>query len=172
VVIGDSNNPYSDFETIGSALRQWVEAGGGVVGTGWTIYSAGSTTPPLVPDINAVIPVDTTVGHSYSDYYSSHQMLVGDNTHPITQGLSDFELPIYNYAEFATSVPIPAHRYWRRWKAIPALLMTTSGLGAVSIWRRCISATASPPVPPTACWNRQWPGPRAMPQTTTPSSHG
>ncbi len=85
VVIGDSG-VQSQLDGMAEALRLWVESGGGLVATGWTIYSAGASTSPILPDIDAVVPVDTTV---YYDYFGSGTVTITDNTHPITEGLAD-----------------------------------------------------------------------------------
>ncbi len=97
VIIGDSYSTQL-YDSFSAALREWVEAGGGLVATGWTVYAAGSATPPVNNDINAVVPVDTSV---YYNYQSGGTVDVLDDTHPATAGLSDFALS--TYAEYSSS---------------------------------------------------------------------
>ncbi|HNN82512.1 MAG TPA: tandem-95 repeat protein, partial [Accumulibacter sp.] len=100
VMLGDSNTSHGQIAAIAPALRQWVEAGGGVVGTGWLIYSAGATTGVPVADIDAIIPVDTTIGYAYQTNASLLDLTVGD--HPVSAGVSDFA-PGY-YVEYSSTV--------------------------------------------------------------------
>ena len=79
----------NELASFAPALRAWVEAGGGVVATGWTVYAAGLSTGTPVADIDAVIPVNTQY-YSNSNYAPTLQIL--DNTHTVTQGLSNFVL--------------------------------------------------------------------------------
>ena len=88
VVIADyfSENELASFAP---ALRAWVEAGGGVVATGWTVYAAGVSTGTPVADIDAVIPVNT---QSYDSSNFAPTLQILDSAHPVTQGLSSFVL--------------------------------------------------------------------------------
>lgn len=95
VLIGDSNSRAS-LAQAGAALRAWVESGGGLIATGWTIYAAGSATGTPLTDVDAVVPVDTTASYGYSQSPALH---VTDAGHFVTQGLSDFSVP--NYVEFS-----------------------------------------------------------------------
>ena len=86
VVIGDLTLE-SELSAFAPALRAWVEAGGGVVGTGGLIYSAGTGSGPPVADIDAIIPVNT------SALYRTHggpTVTVGNTTHPVTLGVPSF----------------------------------------------------------------------------------
>lgn len=86
VVIGDQHQ-YNYLSAVESVLRDWVEGGGGVVGTGWLVYLAGTSTGSVLHDINAIMPIDTSVGHNY---YSAGTIEITDPSHPIMDGLSDF----------------------------------------------------------------------------------
>ena len=74
-----------------SALRTWVEAGGGVVMSGPGVWGAGigngSDTP--VADINVIIPVDTA---SPSIPNNAATVDINGTAHPVTNGVSDFTL--------------------------------------------------------------------------------
>ena len=99
VMLGDSNIPHSYMAAIAPALRQWVEAGGGVVGSGWTIYSAGTSTGSPVADINAVIPVDTT---GYYQYQYNPLIDITVTDHPVTASVTDFYPG--TYSEYSSTV--------------------------------------------------------------------
>lgn len=86
VVIGDQSS-RSQLVTIAPALRAWVEAGGGVVGTGWLVYAAGSTTGTPINDINAIIPVRLNTSYSWN---FNGTLAVVDSSHPVTQGVENF----------------------------------------------------------------------------------
>ena len=97
VVIGD-NSREGELATFAPALRAWVEAGGGVVGTGWLVYSAGNSTGVPMSDIDAIIPVNTTV---YYNYVYAPTLSILDSSHPITQGLANFS--VGTYVEFSSA---------------------------------------------------------------------
>jgi len=95
VVIGDSGWADNDFNVCQSALKEWVENGGGVVATGWTIYginNAGITGG----DLDQILPVTP----SYDFEYSGNVTMISENS-PITQGVDTF--PICGYVEFPYS---------------------------------------------------------------------
>lgn len=87
VVIGDEGNALVDFATFAPALRSFVEAGGGVVGVGWLIYGAGNYTPPAIPDIDAIIPVDT-IDIDIESFGSN--ITPNATVHPVTAGVAEF----------------------------------------------------------------------------------
>src|SRR5205807_3878688 len=90
VLIGDQSS-RSALQTIAPVLRQWVEAGGGVVGTGWLAYAAGVETGTPIADINAIMPVDTS-SRTYNWYGT---LDITDNTHPVTMQVPDLTVPYY-----------------------------------------------------------------------------
>ena len=96
VVIADYSRD-ADLAVFAPALRAWAEAGGGVVGTVWLIYAAGSATGTPVADIDAIIPVNTSV--AYDSLYNP-ALTVQDATHPVTRGLTNFTVP--SYVEYST----------------------------------------------------------------------
>jgi len=81
----------SDFEfrnegqLFGSALRQWVELGGGLVTTGnvWTFQNG----EPAESDFDAVVPVDVA---GFTDFTNRVDVTVLDSAHPITMGIPNF----------------------------------------------------------------------------------
>jgi hypothetical protein len=83
VVVGDSGNGGVDYSLFETALRQFVEGGGGVVSTGWILDSARSAANV---DLAAVVPV--TMGNYH---FTAPGFFVGsDPSHPILSGISDF----------------------------------------------------------------------------------
>ncbi|MCC6473479.1 MAG: Ig-like domain-containing protein, partial [Burkholderiales bacterium] len=90
VVIGDQSS-RAGLQAIASVLRQWVEAGGGVVGTGWLAYAAGVETGTPIADINAIMPVDT----SSRTWNYSAVLDINDTPHALTQGIADVTVPYY-----------------------------------------------------------------------------
>jgi hypothetical protein len=110
VIIGDNGfgNPDAFSNTaFTAALRNWVENhAGGVVMTGWGVFGAGAGTPPANPDIDAIIPVNTSGGHSSFGAPVNINIVA---THPITTGLGPNLLITSsgpsNFVEFPTSSP-------------------------------------------------------------------
>ena len=80
VVIGwtfEANN-YTIYQ---SALRAWVEGGGGVVGLGFLDWSV-----PAATDIDAIIPINMA---GAIQYVGSGSVIV-TTAHPVTQGVANF----------------------------------------------------------------------------------
>lgn len=96
VILGDEYY-RGEYASFAGALRQFVEAGGGVVATGWTVFNAGSAGNSPVADINAILPVDTA---TYYNYYYGNVTLESAN-HPILDGIGGQTAVINNYIEFA-----------------------------------------------------------------------
>ncbi|MBL8338184.1 MAG: Ig-like domain-containing protein, partial [Rhodoferax sp.] len=97
VMLGDSNTSHTQLQSVAPVLRQWVEAGGGVVGTGWLIYSIGASTGTPIADLDAIFPVQTSPGYNYT---SGMQLVVTDAGHPITSGVDSFF--VSDYVEFSS----------------------------------------------------------------------
>ncbi len=96
VVIGDSGWHDNDFNACQSALKKWVEKGGGLVATGWTLYGieyAGITGG----DLDQILPVSPPF-----DCQTSGNVTMISENNPITQGVDTF--PIYVFAEFPDSL--------------------------------------------------------------------
>lgn len=92
VVIGDSGWPAEDdFSVFQTALKEWVENGGGVVATGWTLWAL-----PEGEDLDDILPVSPPYASTMSGNVT---MIHGEDS--ITQGVDPFL--IYDYVEFPSS---------------------------------------------------------------------
>ncbi len=84
-----------DHATFDDALLEWLRSGGGYVGTGWLVYG-------VFRGAGAGSPMDTAMAVMCSGDYGfvmSGEVHIVDNSHPITQGVSDFS--VYAYGEYA-----------------------------------------------------------------------
>ena len=98
VVIGNNGLPTGDpFDNAAftGALRAWVEAGGGVVATGMTVYGATQGNPS--PNINAIVPVNTAGG---SSALNGGTVAIDGPGHPVTAGVGNFTLDYENIIEY------------------------------------------------------------------------
>jgi type 1 glutamine amidotransferase len=95
VVIGDSGYADNDFNVCQSALKEWVENGGGLVATGWTLYGM-QMNGMQDGDLDQILPVSPP----YDFEISSNITMISENS-SITQGVDTF--PIYDYVEFPYS---------------------------------------------------------------------
>jgi subtilisin family serine protease/type 1 glutamine amidotransferase len=94
VVTGDVGYSDNDFATYEGALKDWVRNGGGFVGAGWIVYGIVGADAWQMDSIMAV-----TCAGGYN-YAMSGQVHVIDNSHPVTQGVNDFN--IVSYGEYAS----------------------------------------------------------------------
>jgi len=84
IVIGTQYLQH-ELDSIAPALRQFVEQGGGLVATGWSVYGGGpGSGGPVITDLDVVVPVQLT--GSYSNFFNG-TFNVTDGTHPVMQGL-------------------------------------------------------------------------------------
>ena len=97
VVIGDPESRTA-LQSIASTLQSWVESGGAVVGTGGLIQAAGSQGGAPIGNIEAFIPVVTSVLPSS---LSNQTVTVLSTSSPVTQGLTTF--PLNASLEYSTS---------------------------------------------------------------------
>src|SRR6185436_13013992 len=79
---GFDGNQFFDFA---AALRPYVEAGGGLVTTGWGIFAAGGLGGTTRTDFDAVVPVNTG---SYS--YQFSPTVTPSGSHPVIDGVASF----------------------------------------------------------------------------------
>lgn len=87
VVIGASQDK-SAFNLLAPVLRPWVEAGHGLVASGWSVYYAGASSGGGVnADIDAIVPVNLNGNYEYNYYPTVH---ITNNGHPVTAGVTDF----------------------------------------------------------------------------------
>ena len=118
VMLGDSNTSHAQLQSMAPVLRQWVEAGGGVVGTGWLIYSVGVSTGTPIADMDAIFPVNTNPAYAFT---SGVTLTIGDNTHPVTSGVTSFL--VNDNVEYSTLGTDPG----------ATILATASGRAAVVV---------------------------------------
>jgi cysteine-rich repeat protein len=76
---------WSQFDAI---VDDWVNAGGGVVLTGWGLWGAALDT---APNMRAVLPFTD------GDVYLSSNSIAAVGNHPISQGLANFTAQYSNY---------------------------------------------------------------------------
>ena len=101
VVIGnDGSSPTGgdDFDAAGFSanLRSFVEGGGGVVATGWTLYGTQGESAAVIADLDAILPVNV-LGNTYQDTAADGATVdVDENNHPITTGVTDFAIVANN----------------------------------------------------------------------------
>lgn len=124
VVIG-SQFVQNEFSLFDAALRTWVEAGGGIVATGWTVYGAGSATGPARPNIDAIVPVNTSGSYNYN--YGGNLVVV-DSSHPITDGVGNFTMPGI-YSEFPTGGVDAGAQVLAQINGSPAVVVGSAGSG-------------------------------------------
>ena len=86
IVIGDWETA-AEYPQFAAALRAWVEAGGAVVGMHYVIGAVNGYLGGPLPDINAIIPVNTDEGYFIKPTRTS--ILVTCVT-PSRWGLSDY----------------------------------------------------------------------------------
>jgi type 1 glutamine amidotransferase len=96
VVIGASGHyGDTDFSVFQSALKEWVQNGGGLVATGWALYAI-DVEGVAGGDLDQILPVSSPY-----DYESSGNITIISQDNPITHGVDTF--PIYGFAEFPYS---------------------------------------------------------------------
>ena len=88
VVFIGASGTHSDLQTIAPVLRQWVEAGGGLIASAPITNQAGQNYGTPIADIDAIVPVNTSV--YASDRFDYTNLNITNGSHPITQGVSDF----------------------------------------------------------------------------------
>ena len=86
VVIGGTGYSSSQFNSFAPALVSYVEAGGGLVTTGWGIYASGELSGQVRSDFDSIVPVNTSGGYYYS--YTNTVTLTGTN--PIVSNVGNF----------------------------------------------------------------------------------
>lgn len=90
VIIGDDGYGHSvdDWHQMGSAMKSWVNSGGSLVTTAWTVYYAD-----LDNDIKDILPV-----YGANQWVNNALLDITNSTHAITNGVNDFVSSSYqNY---------------------------------------------------------------------------
>jgi hypothetical protein len=100
VVVGGARISTVEFAQYASALRAYEEAGGGVVATGWAIYSAQSLSGQARTDFDAAVPVN--VSGSF-DNYVYNTLFTPTGSHPVVVGVPAFYTG--TYTQFPTASP-------------------------------------------------------------------
>jgi hypothetical protein len=121
VFIGAYDTHY-DLQTLAPTLRQWVEAGGGLIASAPIVQMAGQNYGTPIYDIDSIVPVDTTPDQSSSWQYNN--LTISDDSHPITQGVNDF---------YVQGIEIAIHQFRRA--TVPARLRSSGRTGR-SLGRR------------------------------------
>jgi len=92
VIIGDSGNRNHDWTAaMSSALRDWVNAGGAAVLTGWGNYGM-NTSNAIFDPLDEIFPTQNIASTNDFDN-SANIMTILDPSHPIFTGLTDFSFP-------------------------------------------------------------------------------
>ncbi|MDO8208319.1 MAG: pre-peptidase C-terminal domain-containing protein, partial [Gallionella sp.] len=124
VVLGQNEN----FNLMGPALRQWVEAGHGVVGTGWLAHYAGPSWGTWNADIDAVVPINLNAYPSYT--YGNPTVSVSDNSHPVTDGVISFTSSnYYGYIEYSSIAADSGASVLGNVYGSPAIVVGAAGQG-------------------------------------------
>ena len=88
VVIGGSGRGGdTDYGVFQSALKQWVQSGGGVVATGWTLWHLG-VDGFTSGDLESILPLGWSTASKSTGDITKNQTV-----HPVTIGVSDFVTP-------------------------------------------------------------------------------
>ena len=103
VVIGNNGHGGSLFNNFAAPLRSWVEAGGGVVMTGWGVFGSGQASTQSRADLNAIIPVNLAGGYNY--FYSGTVITPNATIHPVTNGETGFTISGNYYTEYPATNP-------------------------------------------------------------------
>ena len=113
VVIGSAHTTASmsdSFPIFSAALRDWVQAGGGVVATGWTIDGVRLGVGTEREDLDAILGIDLAGGGESPP--RPQVLTIAMTSHPITDGVSGFaidadsnvEVPINNTPDDGATV--------------------------------------------------------------------
>ncbi len=103
VIIGDSGNNNNGYTAaMFSALKGYMQNGGGIVSTGWFNFAADFMSGQKLLDANYVSPIDLTEG-SYNFASNGAVVDIINAAHDITNGISDFAFTS-NHIEFETQL--------------------------------------------------------------------
>ena len=92
VILGDSGNSDNGYSAqMLAAIRAWMDSGAGVVTVGWYVYGANSYAGQTFIDADYITPINLAAGAGY-DFQSDGIFHLDTNTHPITNGITDFPI--------------------------------------------------------------------------------
>jgi len=101
IVTGDVGYSDNDFLNYQETLKVWVRNGGGLVTLGWAVYGIAGKSASHMDSVCAV----KAVGGSYQ-YVTSGTVHITNGSHPITTGVSDFNVQSFGeYASLDTAWP-------------------------------------------------------------------
>jgi VCBS repeat-containing protein len=91
VVLGDNGTgmDYSTSAPLFSALREFVDAGGGVVTAGWFAFDFQTLTGTTRTDADYITPISTQV---YQYARNGTTVSIVDGAHPITEGIASYRV--------------------------------------------------------------------------------
>ncbi|MBM3314109.1 hypothetical protein FJY70_05915, partial [candidate division WOR-3 bacterium] len=94
IVTGDCGYNDNDFLSFQDTLKKWVRNGGGFVTLGWAVYGIAGKSAHHMDSVCAVKAITGGYG-----FLTSGTVQITNNTHPITQGVSNFN--VSGYGEYA-----------------------------------------------------------------------
>ena len=123
VVIGGSGRGGdTDYGVFQSALKQWVQSGGGVVATGWTLWHLG-VDGFTSGDLESILPLGWSTASKSTGDITKNQTV-----HPVTIGVSDFVTPHHvNWGPLKQGATVLATDHL----GDPAVVVWTVGQGRV-----------------------------------------
>ena len=91
VVLGDNGTgmDYNSSGTLFSALREFVDAGGGVVTAGWFAFDLQTLSGPSRTNADYITPITT---QTYQYARTGTAVTILDSTHPITDGVTSYRV--------------------------------------------------------------------------------
>lgn len=93
---GAAGDSFSGLDS--AVLRAWVEAGGGLVTTGWALFGMPDESASTKTDLDAIIPVGV-IGNTYIDTGAGSKVDINVVVHPVTAGVADFSFAAPTYGE-------------------------------------------------------------------------
>ncbi len=96
IVTGDVGYGDNDFLNYQDTLKKWVRNGGGLVTLGWCVYGISGKTAYQMDSVCAVKAISNGYG-----YVTSGTVHITNNSHPITTGVSDFN--VQSFGEYANN---------------------------------------------------------------------
>ncbi len=106
VVLGDSGHSDNGYSSqMYSAMRSFLDAGGGIVTAGWYSYGTDLLSGQAKVDADYITPIADI---NYNFYSGSSLVSISNDTHDITDGISDYSYR-GSHMEFSTGIDSGAH---------------------------------------------------------------